>query len=328
MGRDRRTSTTAIARTGGTIGVLAAAVALAGAGALAYGATVGVRDFRVRVESLPVLPPGSRPVAILQLADLHMAPWQRDKIRFVRELALFEPDLVINTGDSLGHPGGIAPLMQALEPFDGTPGVFVHGSNDYYGPQPKNPLRYFGGPSRKASEPTHLDTRRLEAEYRAMGWLDLNNLARAYEIKGNRLEFFGVDDPHIKRDRLGQLTGAIEDMRENVGWTNDEGGPESVSIGVTHAPYRRVLDMFTTFGASVIFAGHTHGGQIRWPGRPAIVTNCDIPREQAGRLSRWTHAGRTAWLNVSEGLGTSIFAPVRLGAWPEAVLVNLTPRAE
>ena len=70
--------------------------------------------------------------------------------------------------------------------------------------------------------------------------------------------------------------------------------------------------------------GHTHGGQVRIPGLPALVTNCDIPRDQAQGLSTWTHAGRTAWLNVSAGLGTSIYAPVRFACPPEAVLVTLT----
>jgi predicted MPP superfamily phosphohydrolase len=98
-----------------------------------------------------------------------------------------------------------------------------------------------------------------------------------------------------------------------------------VTIGVTHAPYRRVLDAFVTYGANAIFGGHTHGGQVRVPGLPALVTNCDIPREQASGLSTWTHAQRTAWLNVSAGLGTSIYAPVRFACPPEAVIVTLTP---
>jgi uncharacterized protein len=96
-----------------------------------------------------------------------------------------------------------------------------------------------------------------------------------------------------------------------------------VTLGVTHAPYRRVLDAFVTYGADAIFAGHTHGGQVRIPGLPALVTNCDIPRDQAQGLSSWTHAGRSAWLNVSAGIGTSIYAPVRFACPPEAVLVTL-----
>ena len=61
---------------------------------------------------------------------------------------------------------------------------------------------------------------------------------------------------------------------------------------MTHAPYRRVLDAFTDLGADMIFAGHTHGGQVRLPGFGALVANCDIPLRQARGLSDWTHARR------------------------------------
>ena len=141
-------------------------------------------------------------------------------------------------------------------------------------------------------------------------------------MRGSRLEFFGVNDAHRSWDRLDLLPGAIEEMHENVGW-QDEAGPEPIRIGVTHAPYRRVLDSFVTHGAEVIFAGHTHGGQVRIPGRPALVTNCDIPPEQAQGLTLWRHARKTAYLNVSAGIGTSIYAPFRFACPPEAVVVTL-----
>ncbi|MEP6480460.1 MAG: metallophosphoesterase [Rhodoglobus sp.] len=301
------------------------AVAAVSAVAFAWGAVVERNRFTIRHEVLPVLDPGSRDLTVLHLADLHMAPWQYRKQEWVRSLALLEPDLVVNTGDNLGHVDGLAGLEYALEPLRGIPGVFVNGSNDYYGPQAKNPFAYFGAPSRHGGRATNLDTAALEAYFEdTLGWLSLNNTARAMEIRGARLEFFGVNDAHRGWDKLDRLPGQIEQMRENVGWQDDRSGPEAVSIGVTHAPYRRVLDSFVTNGADVIFAGHTHGGQVRIPGLPALVTNCDIPRDQAQGLSLWQHARRSAFLNVSAGIGTSIYAPVRFACPPEAVVVTLT----
>lgn len=301
------------------------AVAAAGAAAFAWGALVERNRFTIRHEVLPVLEPGARDLTVLHLADLHMAPWQRRKQEWVRSLATIEPDLIVNTGDNLGHRDGLEGLEYALEPFGGIAGVYVNGSNDYFGPQAKNPLRYFGGPSGGANKAVRLDTAALEAYFEdSLGWLSLNNAARAIEIRGSRIEFFGVNDAHRGWDRLDTLPGAIEELRENVGWQDDPTGPGAVAIGVTHAPYRRVLDSFVTNGAEVIFAGHTHGGQVRIPGLPALVTNCDIPREQAQGLSLWRHAGHSAYLNVSAGIGTSIYAPVRFACPPEAVVVTLT----
>jgi predicted MPP superfamily phosphohydrolase len=310
------------ARTAATALGAAAAV---GAGAFAWGSMVERTRFTVRHEVLPILEPGARTLTVLHLADLHMAPWQRAKQEWVRSLSDLEPDLVVNTGDNLGHDDAYDALEYTLAPFASVPGVYVNGSNDYFGPSFKNPMRYFSGPSSHPKAAVDLDIDRLESHFtNELGWLSLNNTARAMTIRGSRLEFFGVNDAHRGWDKLGSLPGAIEDMRENVEWPPGRPGQESISIGVTHAPYQRVLNSFVTNGANLIMAGHTHGGQVRLPGLPALVTNCDIPRDQAQGLSVWHHARRAAYLNVSAGIGTSIYAPVRFACRPEAVVVTLT----
>ena len=114
-------------------GVALGVTAVAGLGALAWGVLVERTRFTVRHEVLPILEPGARPLTILHLSDLHMAPGQRKKQDFVRSLARYEPDVIVDTGDNLGHTDGLAGLRYAFEPFRGVPGVFVHGSNDYHG---------------------------------------------------------------------------------------------------------------------------------------------------------------------------------------------------
>jgi uncharacterized protein len=304
-------------------GVVLGATTAAALGALAWGVLVERTRFTVRHEVLPILEPGSRPLTILHLSDLHMAPWQRDKQDFVRSLVRYEPDLIVDTGDNLGHADGLVGIRRAFEPFRGTPGVFVHGSNDYHGPVLKNPFTYFGGPSNKTTRKPDLDTDALNDFLGDLGWLDLNNAARALETRGHRIELFGTGDAHRGWDRLDALPGAIEALREEVEWDADEG--DTLKLGVTHAPYRRVLDALTTQGADLVLAGHTHGGQVRVPGFPALVTNCDIPRRQAQGLSVWEGQRRSALLNVSAGLGTSIYAPVRFACAPEAVVLTLVP---
>ena len=301
-------------------------VAAAGVAAVTWGVLVERNRFTIRQEVLPVLDPGARALKVLHIADLHMAPGQHRKQEWVRSLAELAPDLIVNTGDNLGHVDSNDAVEYALEVFGGIPGVFVNGSNDYFGPELKNPLQYFGGPSSHHERAASLDTARLENFFEnSLGWSNLNNRAHAIELNGSRLEFFGVNDAHRGWDRLDRIPSAIEEMRENSGWQEDRTAPEAVAIGVTHAPYRRVLDSFVTNGAEVIFAGHTHGGQVRIPGLAALVTNCDIPRAQASGLSVWHHARRAAFLNVSAGIGTSVYAPFRFACPPEAVLVTLTP---
>lgn len=294
----------------------------AGAAVAAYATAIEPHAFRIRSEQLRVLPQGARPITLLHLADIHLAPWQATKLDWLEGLATLEPDLIVNTGDSLGHRAALPVLADALRVFQGVPGFYVHGSNDVFGPELKNPLRYFGGPSKlaAAADVERLDTAGLERAFDGLGWLGLNNTARAIEVRGTTIAAFGVSDAHRHWDRLDETEAAISRMRKALG------DVPRVTLGVTHAPYRRILDAFVDLGADAILAGHTHGGQVRVPGGHALVTNCDIPREQASGLSAWSHEGRSVPLNVSQGIGSSIFAPFRLGTPPEAVVVSLLPR--
>ncbi len=292
----------------------------AGAGVFAYSSLIERNAFAVRSETMEVLPPMSRPIRVLHLSDLHLAPWQKRKIAWVRSLATSSPDLIVATGDFLGHEGAVPGVREALSAFDGIPGVFVHGSNDYFGPHLPNPFAYLWRPSSVDSSRAPLDTAGLEDVYSSLGWANLNNSATEMNVNGSRIAFAGTDDPHLGLDRLGAVTAALERVCESSTDNVD------AVIGVTHAPYRRVLDSLTTLGADALFAGHTHGGQVCVPFVGALTTNSDLPTRFARGLSSWSHAGRTAHLNVSAGIGTSIFAPVRFACPPEAVLVTLLPR--
>jgi predicted MPP superfamily phosphohydrolase len=296
----------------GTVGAVAA-------GAAVWGIGIERHLFTVRFHELAVLPAGARPIRVLHVSDAHMAPWQRRKQRWMAALAQLQPDLVVNTGDNMGHPDGLRGLRTAFDPLRGIPGVFVHGSNDHAAPSPRNPLRYFTGPSKVTHTAEPLDTDALDG-YLAdeLGWLNLNNASGTLDAGDLRIAAFGVSDAHRGWDDLEVLPGLVSQLRAD--------GSADLTIGVTHAPYRRVLDDFVDLEADAIFAGHTHGGQVRVPGFGALVANCDIPLRQARGLSEWTHAGRTAPLNVSAGLGHSIYAPVRFACRPEASLLTLLPR--
>jgi predicted MPP superfamily phosphohydrolase len=312
---------------------IAIAIGAAGAAAFAYGSLVERTNWTLRQAEVPVLPAGAQPIRVLHLSDLHMAPWQRSKQEWVRALADLQPDLIVDTGDNLGHERGLEGIKRAFDRFEGIPGVFVNGSNDYFGPVLKNPFMYFMGPSGHAPKSSRLDIDALHEYFASLGWVDLDNAAAALEIKGTRFEFFGVDDPHKGFDRLDLITGAIDELRANdplgdESWLDDASASPArptVTVGVAHAPYQRVLNSFVNHGAQLLLAGHTHGGQVCVPGFGALVTNCDIPREQVKGLSVWRHGLRSAFLNVSAGLGTSIYAPVRFACKPEATLLTLVP---
>ncbi|MFF2632724.1 metallophosphoesterase [Microbacterium sp. NPDC058021] len=295
-----------------------AAVGAAGAAAAVWGIGIERHLYTLRRHDLALLPAGTRPIRILHISDAHMAPWQRRKQRWIASLAELEPHLVVNTGDNLGHAEGLHGIRMALAPFAGIPGVYVHGSNDLVAPSPRNPLRYFGGPSQRHRKATRLDTGALDRFLTdELGWVDLDNSAAMVDAGGLHIRAFGVSDAHRDWDDLDQMHAALAPLPAG-----------DLNLGVTHAPYRRILDDFTARGADLLIAGHTHGGQVRIPGsRSALVANCDIPLDQARGLSTWTTGAASAPLNVSAGIGHSIYAPVRFGCLPEATLLTLVPRA-
>jgi predicted MPP superfamily phosphohydrolase len=290
--------------------------ASAGIAAAAYG-WWEKDQFTLREESLPILPAGSRPLRVLHLSDIHFVPGQAAKVRWLAGLASLEPDLVVNTGDNLSHPGAVLPLLDALAPLLRFPGVFVPGSNDYYAPVRSNPAGYLLGPSNRKSAPrrVELDWRRLFTGFGTAGWINLTNRSQPLELNGVRLDFSGVDDPHLKRERYADWPAEAADA-----------GRPNLKVAVIHAPYQRVLDHFTDAGAELMLAGHTHGGQVCLPFYGALVSNCDLPTWRAKGLTEWEHGGRTVPLNVSGGIGTSRYAPIRIACRPEAVLLTLTPR--
>jgi uncharacterized protein len=284
------------------------------AGGLAYAAGYEVRAFRLRRFELPVLAAGSAPLRILHLSDLHLMPGQNKKKAWVRRLAELEPDLVVNTGDNISHPESVPHVVDALGPLLRVPGVFVFGSNDYFGPRPKNPARYLL-PVEKAPRLHGIDLpwKELRDEFLDAGWRDLSNATDDLTIDGRRLVFAGVDDPHIGRDQYSMVSGPPDPAAD-------------LAIGVMHAPYRRVLDAMHHDGYRLLLAGHTHGGQLCVPGWGALVTNCDLETARVKGVSRhpWpAGGGDAAWMHVSAGLGTSPYAPVRFACPPEATLLTL-----
>ena len=291
------------------------AATLAGAGALAWSAGFEVRSFRLRRVEVPVLAPGSRPLRVLQISDLHLTPSQRRKREWVRALAGLQPDMVVDTGDNLAHRHAVPAVLDALGPLLELPGAFVMGSNDYYAPTVKNPLRYLMPDDGVRVHAGELPVEDLREGLLAAGWVDLDNARGRLKVDHRQVALVGTEDAHIRRDRYVEVAGPPDPSAD-------------LAVAVVHSPYRRLLNPITADGWPLILAGHTHGGQVCVPGVGALVTNCDLPRSQAKGLSTWRSGGSQSWLHVSAGLGTSPYAPVRFACPPEATLLTLVERPD
>ncbi|WP_293821411.1 metallophosphoesterase [uncultured Corynebacterium sp.] len=283
----------------------------AGLGTAAWGYSE-LTKFELKEYTLPLLPKGTlrgKPeFRLLHLSDLHMIPGQETKIAWVSALDALEPDLVVNTGDNLSDQQAVPDTLRALGPLLARPGLFVFGTNDYWAPQPVNPFKYLLG---KKREPSYVDLpwRGMRAAFLEHGWRDANQARHEFKVGNVRLAAAGVDDPHHDLDDYSEIAGAPNEDAD-------------LSLALLHAPEPRVLEKFAADGYQLSLSGHTHGGQICLPGSRALVTNCGIDRDRVQGL----HDFGPMKMHVSNGLGTSKFAPVRIFCRPSATLLKITEK--
>lgn len=268
-----------------------------------------IMSYVLRQAQIPILPKGHTPIRVLHFSDLHLTPARKTEIADIKSFADLKPDLVISTGDFLAHMDAVPVVLDALDPLLDTPGLFVFGSNDYYAPKPKNPLKYLLPDHGERIHGEDLPWPDLDLGLQARGWKNLNHHRTTITINGTTIEARGTDDAHLEFDDYSLVAGTP--------------GECDISIGVTHAPYLRILQGMSDDGLDAIFAGHTHGGQVRLPwigGSRALTTNCDLPNWRARGLTKF---GDEPYLHVSAGMGTSPFARIRVASPPEVSLVTL-----
>jgi predicted MPP superfamily phosphohydrolase len=267
-------------------------------------------SFVLRESSLPVLPVGHRNIRVLHFSDLHLTPARSKEIADIKSWVDLKPDLVISTGDFLAHMDAIPVVLDALDSLLDIPGLFVFGSNDYFAPKPKNPFSYLMKDNGKRKIGRDLPWKDLDRGLSNRGWVNINHSRTMLEVNGTTIEARGTDDAHLERDNYNEVAGEPSKTAQ-------------LAIGVTHAPYLRILEAMSKDNLDVIFAGHTHGGQVRLPwigGSKALTTNCDLPNWRARGVTKLKNE---PWLNVSAGMGTSPFARIRVASPPEVSLITL-----
>ena len=265
--------------------------------------------FVIRQVDLEILPEGKKPLKILHFSDLHLSPRRNPVLAFMKGWVDLEPDLIISTGDHITHEDSIPLLLQALTPLQGIPSFYVLGSNDYFAPAFKNPLTYLLPDRGKRIHGSALPWESLDLGLKKLGWTKLHNVKMAIKLHDTSIELRGTDDAHLGLDRYETVKGRKIST--------------DVSIGVTHAPYLRVVSAMVVDNIDLILAGHTHGGQIRIPwfgGTRSLTTNCDLPNSQSRGV---TKVAEKSFMHVSAGLGTSPKAPIRFLCPAECTVINL-----
>lgn len=282
----------------------------AGTAAVLWGALVERRLYTTRFVTVPDALRHDGVLRILHISDIHLTRGQSHREQFIRQLAALPYDVVVATGDLLGGPAQEQRCAEMLAALTTTrPGVMVLGSHDLYASTRIKPWEYF---TRNAPRPhgVPLDTERFLAQVTSHGWTVLRGGTCRIDLPVGAVQFGGFDDPHLDSTVWPSVDAlAVADDVADV----------AASVGVVHAPYTKALDLLAAAGYDVLFAGHTHGGQVRLPLVGALTVNCDLPRQQGRGLSQYAHR----WLHVSAGVGHDPSAPYRFACRPEVSLVTL-----
>ena len=231
---------------------------------------------------------------ILLLTDLH---FRHNLFSYYRKLAekvnQLQPDLLLITGDTLDSTGVVKPVDEFFSLLDQQiQKVAIPGNNDY-----------------KADR----SLEHLKATYEKHQVNFLVNASRAYTVQGTRLMVTGLDDfiegeSHFER--------AVKDVgREDHHLLLVHSPLQQEKVKEKMAEINRERSAAFQLNIRYIFAGHTHGGQIRLPGYVPV-----LPGMSGDYVNGW-YNDSAPYLYVSKGFGASTI-PLRFDARSEVTLFN------
>jgi uncharacterized protein len=233
-------------------------------------------------------PRWSRPLRVVFISDLHTGSHTDDVERLkliVDDAARVSPDLVLFGGDYVNMQpfggGRVPPQITAaiLARLYAPLGCYaVLGNHDYI----------YGADDVADALKHH-------------GMTVLENARRAIKFEDQWIQIAGIPDAHVVRPESHSILGRLSRAEPTIVLSHDP-------VWFRHLPP----------GPHLMLAGHTHGGQIRFPVIGPITNASKAPL-------RWSYGlveedGRL--LYVTSGIGTS-GVPIRWGIPPELVVLDL-----
>ncbi len=287
------------------------------------------QEFRIAkiLAKVPNLPPEFNGYKIVQLTDLHYGPITprkhiEDAVRLTNS---FEPDLIALTGDNVqlspkgfrhfflryvlksGRPWrryrkevrawakDLNAIMSKLEAKDGV--VSVLGNHEYHEGR--------------------------QTIVHALNAFDKWLINSSFTIERNKhiLKITGLDDSRYGRPDIHQALQTTYKQKNNCLSANTEKREPFFKIILVHNP-DVLLEQHHYFhkDSYMIFAGHTHGGQIRLPGLGPIITRTKQRKFVRGFVPYGLSA---VYINSGVGWGG---IKLRLFCPPEIAVLELQPK--
>ena len=222
------------------------------------------------------------------LSDIHVDDWfvNERKVRTIVERTnQLQPELIVILGDYMSGDGMVKRRVE--------PRVFAPILKDLRAP--------LGVYSVLGNHDWWDDGKKLRQELEQNGIKILENETAQVNARNRSLWLVGLSDLWTRPQRINETVEKVP-----------QGEP---LIALAHNP-----DIFPRLPQHVplLMAGHTHGGQVRFPFIGSVVESTRM----GDRYSRGHIFENNHHLFVTTGIGTSIL-PLRFGVTPEIVLLTL-----
>lgn len=291
----------------------AASLAAAGLGTYLYASLVESRRYRLdsvkvntgRADNEGIISDSDEllRLRVLHLSDLHLSKPESHKIEFLQKATEAQFDLIVITGDIFENFSGLeyASKIISRKPRLGTYAVL--GNHDYYDYNMIH--RTIGRFIRKFRAPKTM--RNVQPMVDALQDAGITVLRNSSVTHGaDKLHIVGIDYPGIAEHQLQSLVAKAPE--------------DHLIMTLMHVPNQ--LERLQNAGVHLGFGGHTHGGQVRIPLYGPIITNSDLPRNEASGLI-WR--GATA-IHVSRGVGADPRSNFRLFCPPHGSVIEVCHR--
>ena len=229
------------------------------------------------------LPEEFRGYRILHLSDLHLDSMEGLGMHIARTITPLSYDLCVITGDFRYARHGA--YKQIIEPLRLVVEAARTATDDVYGVLGNH------------------DTQAMREDIERLGLHLLTNESVSVVRNGQRMHIIGVDDPH-------------DYFTEKAAECVKNSPRDGFRLLLAHSP--ELYDLASANGIQLYLCGHSHGGQICFPGGYPLITNLD----QGKRFYRGLWRFRDMIGHTSPGCGTAKI-PIRFNCRPEVTVLTL-----
>lgn len=251
-------------------------------------------------------------LGILHISDLHFRKGDEAKLRFLKGLQEIPADMVFVTGDMIEGDTGIDYCVEALRGFKPSIGVFaVFGAHDHWYSSLWNVALDLGIGGYHQGPPN--DFERLKRELAGAEVVCLENESRRIPLtqplgagtsRADELWLVGIDDMFVGLDDMDKALAGVPDDAFRILLTHTVENPEELAAR----------------GFDAVFAGHSHGGQVRLPFIGPVMTRSSLRREHASGVFEVAGAS----FHINKGVGVGKWTAIRFLCPPEATFIELT----